>query len=468
LSTGRRIYSVIRDTMTGDRMTDWLWQSAGDLGRGIGTGQIDPVDLAHAYLEAAKAHEYGPRIYVRLTPDRALAEAEAARARAKHGVRRGLLDGVPISWKDLFDTAGIVTEAGSMLLQDRVPGADADVLARATRAGTVCLGKTHMSELAFAGLGLNPAYGGNTDPEPGTPPNVNDPALVPGGSSSGAAASVAFGLAPAGIGSDTGGSVRVPAAYNDLVGLKTTHGRLSLKGVVPLAESFDTVGPLCRSVEDCAELLAIMEGGKPADLRAATLKGARFLILDTYAADVRETPGAAFVSAVDRLATAGAKIEHGTIAGIEEAMGLSPVLFSSEAYGTWKDVIEAAPDKMFARILDRFRGGADFDAPTYVAAWQRLRALRGQWQAQTAAYDAVLLPTVANLPADMARLMSDPEYYVAENLLTLRNTRVGNLMGLCGLTLPTGVPSCGIMMLAAPMADEHLLRLGKAAEVALA
>ena len=449
-------------------MGDWLWQSASDLGRGIGAGQIDPVELTEAYLQAASAHEHGPRIYARLTPDRARAEAEAARVRAKNGVRRGLLDGVPISWKDLFDTAGVVTEAGSMLLEGRVPDTDAEVLQRATRAGLVCLGKTHMSELAFAGLGMNPAYGGNTDPKPGTPPNVNDPDCAPGGSSSGAAASVAFGLAPAGIGSDTGGSVRVPAAWNDLVGLKTTHGRLSLQGVVPLAESFDTVGPLCRTVEDCAELLAVMEGGKPADLRGATLQGARFLILEPYASDVREAPGAAFTAAVDRLSRAGATIETGTVSCIAEAMDLSPVLFATEGYGTWRDVIEAAPHKMFARILDRFRGGADFSAPDYVAGWRRLRALRQVWLAETAGYDAVLLPTVANLPPALDRLMSDADYYVAENLLTLRNTRVGNLMGLCGLTLPTGTPSCGLMMLAAPGADERLLRLGRAAEAALA
>ncbi|BDW84090.1 amidase [Roseicyclus marinus] len=449
-------------------MSDWLWQSASDLGRAIGAGRIDPVDLAETYLEAARGHEYGPRIYARLTPDRARAEAMAARDRAKNGTRRGLLDGVPISWKDLFDTAGVVTEAGSMLLEGRVPDTDAEVLQRATRAGLTCLGKTHMSELAFAGLGMNPAYGGNTDPEPGTPPNVNDPALAPGGSSSGAAASVAFGLAPAGIGSDTGGSVRVPAAWNDLVGLKTTHGRLSLQGVVPLAESFDTIGPLCRSVEDCAELLAVMEGGKAADLRGASLQGTRFLILEPYASDVREAPGKGYSDAVARLARAGAEITTGTVSGIAEAMDLSPVLFATEGYGTWREVIEAAPDKMYVRIRDRFRGGAAFSAPDYVAAWRRLRVLRQVWAAETAHYDAVLLPTVPNLPPPIDRLMADADFYVSENLLTLRNTRVGNLMGLCGLTLPTGVPSCGVMMLAAPGADERLLRLGAAAEAALA
>ena len=449
-------------------MSDWLRQSASDLGRGIAAGKIDPVALTETYLAAGAAHPFGPRIYVRMTPERALAEAESARQRAKAGLRRGLLDGVPISWKDLFDTAGIVTEAGSMLLEGRVPEADAAVLQRATQAGTVCLGKTHMSELAFAGLGVNPAYGGNTDPKPGTPPNLHDPALAPGGSSSGAAASVAFGLAAAGIGSDTGGSVRVPAAWNDLVGLKTTHGRLSLQGVVPLAESFDTIGPLCRTVEDCAQLLAVMEGGKPADLRGATLQGRRFLVLEPYSSDVREGPGAAFSAAVARLAKAGARIETGTVAGIEEAMALSPVLFATEGYGTWRDVIEAAPEKMYSRILERFRGGQAFSAPDYVAAWRRLHVLRALWARETAGFDAVLLPTVPNLPPDVDRLMQDPDFYVTENLITLRNTRVGNLMGLCGLTLPTGVPSCGLMMLGAAMGDERLLRLWAAAEAVLA
>ena len=449
-------------------MSDWLRQSASDLGRGIAAGKIDPVALTETYLAAGAAHPFGPRIYVRMTPERALAEAESARQRAKAGLRRGLLDGVPISWKDLFDTAGIVTEAGSMLLEGRVPEADAAVLQRATQAGTVCLGKTHMSELAFAGLGVNPAYGGNTDPKPGTPPNLHDPALAPGGSSSGAAASVAFGLAAAGIGSDTGGSVRVPAAWNDLVGLKTTHGRLSLQGVVPLAESFDTIGPLCRTVEDCPQLLAVMEGGKPADLRGATLQGRRFLVLEPYSSDVREGPGAAFSAAVARLAKAGARIETGTVAGIEEAMALSPVLFATEGYGTWRDVIEAAPEKMYSRILERFRGGQAFSAPDYVAAWRRLHVLRALWARETAGFDAVLLPTVPNLPPDVHRLMQDPDFYVNENLITLRNTRVGNLMGLCGLTLPTGLPSCGLMMLGAAMGDERLLRLGAAAEAVLA
>ena len=438
------------------------WQSLGvaELGRAIGSGTVDAVDLTDAYLAAIDDHPHRDRIFSAVTQGRARAEARAAAMRAKKGVRRGLLDGVPVSWKDLFDSAGVETAAGSDLLKGRIPQGDAEVLANATRAGMVCLGKTHMSELAFSGVGVNPVTA--------TPPNIHDPDLVPGGSSSGAAASIAWGLAPAGIGSDTGGSVRIPAAFNDLVGLKTTSGRVSLKGVVPLCARFDTVGPLARTVEDCAHLLAVMEGGRPADLRGATLAGKRFLVLEAYSADVRAEPGAGFASALDRMGQAGAEITHGAVQGVDEAMDLSPILFTAEAYGTWKDVIEAAPEKMFGRVLDRFRSGAGFSAPDYVAAWQRLDALRQSWLAQTAGYDAVLLPTAPILPPDAARLMTDDDYYVTENLLALRNTRVGNLMGLCGLTLPTGVPATGLMALGHPGAEEHLLRIGAAIEAALA
>jgi aspartyl-tRNA(Asn)/glutamyl-tRNA(Gln) amidotransferase subunit A len=447
-------------------MESWLWQTACDLGRGIGNGQIDPVSLTEAYLDASRDHEHRDRIYTLLTPERAMGEAMAARERARNGVRRGLLDGVPISWKDLFDSAGTVTEAGSRLLEGRVPHADAEVLARATRAGLVCLGKTHMSELAFSGLGLNPAYRGT--PEGATPPNVNGGNGVPGGSSSGAAASVAFGLASAGIGSDTGGSVRIPAAFNDLVGLKTTHGRLSNAGVVPLVDSLDTVGPLCRSVEDCAALLSVMDGSAMPDLAGVSLQGARLLVLENYTDDARDAPGAAFASACERLSASGAVIDHATLGQPTEAIDLAAILVPGEAYGIWRETIEAAPDKMFDRVRERFRAGGDVSAPDFVAAQRRLNEVRRDWMAATASYDAVILPSVACMPADIDRLMSDPDYYVSENLLTLRNARIGNMLGLCGLTLPTGVPSTGIMFLAPPMAEERLLRLGAAAEAALA
>ncbi|MEC7299446.1 MAG: amidase family protein, partial [Pseudomonadota bacterium] len=380
--------------------------------------------------------------------------------RARAGTRKSPLDGVPVSWKDLFDTAGIATEAGSALLEGRVPDRDAHVLEVASAHGLVCLGKTHLSELAFSGLGLNPM----TE----TPPNVHNADWVPGGSSSGAAASVAFGLAAAAIGSDTGGSVRIPAAWNDLVGLKTTSGRLSLEGAVPLCTSFDTVGPLCRSVEDATLLLSVLEGSKPVDLRGASLKGLRIGALQTAVLDdIRDAPLAGYDAAVEKLRAAGAEVVPFDAPEVTDALAQSSV-YAAEAYGLWKDVIEAAPEKMFDQILGRFRSGGEMSAPDFVAAWTVLKAARKAWDARVAGFDAVIAPTAPILPPDRDRLMTDQDYYVTENLLALRNTRVGNVLGLSALTLPTGTPACGLMLMGRPMGEEALVRIGIAAERALA
>ena len=433
----------------------WLWQSAADLGRGIAAGKINPVELTEAFLDAIATHPDGGRVYARTTPRRARTMAMASAGRAKLGTRFGLLDGVPLSWKDLFDAAGAPCEAGSALLAGRVPDADAQVLQTATAQGLVCLGKTHMTELAFSGLGLNPVTA--------TPPNRNIPGAVPGGSSSGAA-----GLAPAAIGSDTGGSVRIPAAWNDLVGLKTTAGRLSLKGVVPLCARFDTVGPLARTVEDCAHLLGVLEGSLGPDLSSVSLSGVRLAMLDTVALDdLRAEPAAGFEDATLRLSRAGATITRLKLPLVASAMALSGLLFTPEAYATWGKLIETAPEKMFPPVLERFRSGATVSAADYIAGWQQLDTLRLHYLAETAAFDAVILPTSAILPPDADRLLTDKAYFAAENLLALRNTRIGNLFGLCVLTLPTGQPSCGISLMMGPGLEERLLRLGTAAERAL-
>ncbi|ATG48199.1 amidase [Celeribacter ethanolicus] len=441
-------------------MVEYTEMSMSDLGRAIGTGDVDPRDLAAAFLDMAKAHPFADRIYARMMEGRAMAEAEAAYGRARDGVRRGLLDGVPVSWKDLFDTAGVATEAGSALLKDRVPLRDAEVLRRASNAGLVALGKTHMSELAFSGLGLNPVTA--------TTPCVNDHAAVSGGSSSGAAGSVAFGLAPGAIGSDTGGSVRIPSAWNDLVGLKTTAGRIPLEGVVPLAAAFDTIGPLVKTVEDAAEVLAILDGSPAPDLKGATLKGKRLLVLENVVFDdIRDAPLDAFEASVQKFREAGAEVTRAEVPAVTEAMDLSGILFTTEAYAEWREVIEANPDVMYPRILERFRAGGAFNGADFVAGWKKLAHLRADYLKATAGYDAVILPTAPILPPNAERLMTDAEYYVTENLLALRNTRVGNLMGLTALTLPTGVPSCGVILQTPPMSEARLLRLGKAAETAL-
>ncbi len=444
-------------------MQHWLTMSLCDLGRGIEAGEIDPVALTQTYLDAIQAHALRDRIYSDVTAERAMAEAEAAGERARQGRRRSLVDGVPISWKDLFDTAGSPTEAGTQLLKGRVPDQDARVLQNAESAGLVCLGKTHMSELAFSGLGYNP--------KTATPPCVNDEGAVPGGSSSGAAASVAFGLAAGAIGSDTGGSVRIPSAWNDLVGLKTTVGRLSLEGVVPLCLEFDTIGPLTRSVEDAAALFAAMEARKAPDLRGAQLEGRRFAVLTSVVQDdLRPAPKAAFESAIDRLQAAGARIDYVEVpdlGGENGAMAGAGPLFPGEAYGLWRDVIEANPEAMYDEIRERFRLGQTYSAADYSAAWARIRAIRAKFDEVAAPYDALLAPTSAILPPNLDRLLTDSEYYKTENLLALRNTRVGNLMGICALSLPTGVPSCGIMLMGKRDCEEALLRVGMAAEEAL-
>ena len=441
-------------------MDDWLRMSAGDLGRGIEAGEIDPVALAEAFLAAMDSDGLTPRIYARTTPERARAEAQAAAERAKLGLRRSPLDGVPVSWKDLFDTAGVGTESGTALLKGRVPDRDAEVLRTATAQGLVCLGKTHQTELAFSGIGLNPVTA--------SPPCVNDADAVSGGSSSGAATSVAFGLAAAAVGSDTGGSVRVPAAWNDLVGLKTTSGRLSLDGVVPLAPRFDTVGPLTRTVEDAALMLAALDGGRPADLAGASLKGVRLLALQTIALDdVRPDVRAGFDAALAGLEAAGATVEPREVPLVADAMALSAVLFDTEAWGTWGAVIENSPEVMFPPVRDRFMGGKVHSGADFVRGWRTLDRLRAEWTATVAGYDAVVLPSCAILPPNMARLQSDAAFFKAENLLTLRNTRIGNLLGGCALSLPTAAPSVGVMFMGAPMAEERLLRLGAAAEAAL-
>ncbi len=439
---------------------EWLWMSAGELGRGIGRREIDPVMLTTAYLDAIETHPLSKRIFARMTADRALCEAKAASERAASGRRRSILDGVPVSWKDLFDTAGIATEAGSSLLKGRIPERDAAVIRNASASGLVCLGKTHMSELAFSGLGHNPVTA--------TPPSINDKDAVAGGSSSGAAASVAHGLSACGIGSDTGGSVRIPSVWNDLVGLKTTPGRLSSEGVVPLCPNFDTVGPLCRTVEDATFVLAALEGSASPDLTGTSLHNVRLMALQTVAMDdLGPQSKAGFDHALVRLQDSGATVTPLEVPAVTEAMDLASLLFTSEAYGIWKDRIEATPERMFGEILARFRIGREHSAADYVAGWQSLRHIRNEWHEATNGFDAVILPTAPNLPPKIDRLTEDSVYFMNENLLALRNTRIGNLMGVPALTLPTGIPSTGLMLMVPPMQEERLLRIGSAAEAVL-
>jgi aspartyl-tRNA(Asn)/glutamyl-tRNA(Gln) amidotransferase subunit A len=311
-----------------------------------------------------------------------------------------------------------------------------------------------MSELAFSGLGYNPVTA--------TSPCVNDHDAVAGGSSSGAAASVAFGLAAAAIGSDTGGSVRIPAVWNDLVGLKTTHGAISMKGAVPLCQRFDTVGPLCQSVEDAAALFDVLGGGG-VDLAHASLEGVRFGALQTVVIDdLEDAPRAAYEHAVEAIKQSGAVVEPFTFPALDDAFAIAGPLFTAEAYGTWGEVIEASPDTMFAQVRERFRAGKSVAASDFVAGWQKLDRIRQEYASQAARFDGVLLPTAPIMPPNLARLTVEPEYFVEANLMALRNTRVANLLGLCSVTVPASHKSTGLTVNCLPMQDPKALRLAAA------
>ena len=434
--------------------------TAAELGRLIASGKLDPVELASETLDAINTHPERKRIYTVISDERAMAEAEDSRKRQKTGTLASPLDGVPISWKDLFDTAGIATEAGTPLLKGRIPQEDCLAIARATTAGLVCTGKTHTSELAFSGLGINP----NAQ----TAPNIHGDSLAPGGSSSGAAASVANDLVPIGIGSDTGGSVRIPSAWNDLVGLKTTSGLIPNDGVIALCPGFDTAGPLCRSVEDAWLMTAILAGLEPVMPEAKPLSECRFLVNRTIVLDgLDEKTERGFKSAIEKLASAGVKIDYGDIDQYEEILPLGPVLFPYEAWQSWGKEITDNPGVVFEPVENRFLSGKHLTREEYQHAWEKMETLRKAYNERVAGYDAVLSPTVCITPPDKEKLLGDIDLFQKTNLLALRNTRFGNMFGLCALTIPTGEPSVGIMLGSTPFTEKNLVSVGISVENAL-
>ena len=455
----------------------WHRMTALALGNGIAGGHIDPVALTEHFLERMADGDGDRVVYLAATPARARAEAEAARDRAKDGRRLGPLDGVPMSWKDLFDSAGTATTAASPIFAHRVPEVDATLLARASRAGMVCLGKTNLTEFAFSGLGINPHYG--------TPANAYDAtvARVPGGSSSGAAVSVARGLAPAAIGSDTGGSVRIPAAFNGLVGLKTTAGLLPLGGVIPLAASLDTAGPLTRDVADANAVFAVLAGRRAADLGAATLRGARLLVPENVVWNHIEAGNERAVRrAIDRLAAAGAEVvtaEVPELTAVQDLFAKEGPLVAAEAYARWKDLVNRQPDKIYHNVLKRFWAGSEMTAASFEALRRGLDTLSVRFHQRLAGYSAMVAPTTLIAPPPIADLEADDDAYMAANGGALHNTTLGNVLKVCAVTLPCGGTASGgannetdlpvgLMLHGRPFTEAALLRLAQACETALA
>ncbi|MEM9221815.1 MAG: amidase [Pseudomonadota bacterium] len=412
--------------------------SVAALSRAYLTGAADPVAVTETCLSRIEAAS-DAAIFLKATPERARREAAASAARWKAGRPASPVDGVPIAYKDLFNLAGEVTTAGSALLRHSPPAeADAPVVAQLTAGGMVTLGKVNLTEFAYSGLGLNPHFGTCANPfDPQTP-------RIPGGSSSGSAVAVAAKLAPVALGSDTGGSVRVPAAFNGLVGHKSSEGRIDKTGVFPLSATLDTVGPLCRTVEDAVLLDAAMRGAE-ATVRRANLADLRFVVCETlFFEDIEDAVADAVEAAVKRLEQAGAKVERRAMPEVAQAASLAAELgtiVSAEAYTYHQDIIDS-PDveEVDGRVVARIIRGKAMTATDLI----KLQSARPRLMASVAAAldgALVLCPTVAHVAPEIAPLDADPEFYNTINLKTLRNTTIGNYLNWPGVALPAASPS---------------------------
>ena len=451
-------------------MTEWHEMTALALGAGVAAGEIDPVTLAEHFFDRIEAADPDRRTFVSLTRERAYSEAMAARRRAAAGMLLSPLDGVPIGWKDLFDTAGHPTEGASALFRGRVPDRDAEPLRRAVAAGLVCLGKTNLPDLAYSGLGVNPNSG-----TPVNPHSAEGDPRVPGGSSAGAGTSVASGLAPAGIGSDTGGSVRIPAAFNGVTGLKTTWGAISLEGAIPLAPSLDTVGPLTRDVADANALFSVLSGQpmadlggvRPSDLRLLWARGHDEAELEPGVADAIET-------AVEALRKAGATVDEKRLDSFEAVDDLvsdhgNPITL--EGWALWGETVEAHPDKLYRPIRERISAGKDATAVDAEIMRRRFPDLARVWRREAAAHDAVIMATTPVVAPRISLVATDADAHDRYALLSSFNTRRINYLGLCALSLPCGWSEglpVGLMAVGAGHAEGALLRTGKAIETVCA
>jgi len=433
----------------------------------VQSGQSDPVALAEDTLTRIESHS-DQAIFVGLMRERATREAEAASARIKAGRSLGLLDGLPVAWKDLFDLAGSVTTAGSMILKDSPPAAaDAAVVAALSGAGMVSVGRTNMSEFAFSGLGINPHYGTPRNPAPA------DVHRIPGGSSSGSAAAVAAGLVPLAIGTDTGGSVRIPAAMTGIVGYKATRGRYAMRGVFPLAESLDSLGPLCHTVQDAVWADAAMHGLTAPVIRRAEIADLSIVVPETIVFDEAEPEVVtAFEQAIKRLEAAGAKIRRQafpSFSKIFELMARHGALVNAEAYALHRDRLAGAEAaRMDRRVVARTRLGEKITVSDYIALLAARDRLIHETLESLKAGELIAHPTVPHVAPPVDPLLADDDLFFKVNARTLRNTSIGNFLDFCGVSIPCGTGAAGMpvgFLLSAPHhQDDRLLSAALAAE----
>lgn len=413
------------------------------------------------------AGEQGARTFTQRYPDSALEAAQAADARAARGLSLGPLDGRIVTIKDLFDVAGQVTTAGSQLLQSQARATDdAAVVQRVRAAGGVVLGKTNMTEFAFSGIGINPHYG--------TPGNGHDAERIPGGSSSGAGVAVARGWCDMAIGSDTGGSVRIPAALNGVVGFKPSQQRVSRDGAFPLSFTLDCIGPLARSVQACADADAIFSGTAAAPLPACKLQQLRIAVprglLFTETEDVVLQ---AVEKALAQLRTAGASVQDVAWDDLliqPFSLQEKGTLVAAEAAHIHREHLQSHADQFDPLVHARIHRGMQMDAATYVGIQQARNALLPQLDARMAEWDVLLLPTVA-FTAPRIDALANEAAFTQANSLILRNTSVFNFYDLPALSLPlpraAGELPIGLMVVGSRHADRPLLAMGAAIETIL-
>ena len=422
---------------------------------------------ARALLEAsiaAAAHE--PLAFMTLHHDAARAAADAQDALRRAGRSPGRYAGIPVTVKDLLDEAGRVTRAGSVALDDAEPATqDAPVVARLQAAGLVVMGRTNMVEFAFSGLGVNPHFG--------TPTSPWDRATgrLPGGSSSGAAVAAADGAGFGGLGSDTGGSCRIPAALCGVVGYKPTARRVPLAGAYPLSASLDSIGPIARSVACCQALDGIIADA-PARHPALPLAGLRLAVLRNYVeAEMEDAVANAYATALSRLAAAGAILTDLRLAELEALPALNATggFAASEAWAWHRDLIERQGDRYDPAILARIRRGAAMTAENYISLLRARQNLIAAVAPQTALFDAVLTPTCPLAPPAIAAVAEIGEYNRI-NALLLRNPAVWNFLDRCSISLPCQVPGeapVGLMLAGEHGGDGRLFAVARAVEAAL-
>ena len=439
--------------------------TASELGRAFASGTSNPVEALEHYLAKAQATEH---VFITLTTERARAEAAASAERWRQGKPRSVLDGVPVAWKDLFDVRGTVTSAGAAVFTGHAPAHhDAKLVTLAEQAGLVCLGKTNLVEFAYSGIGLNPHFG--------TPRNPHDAkvARVPGGSSSGSAVAVAAGAAPVAIGTDTAGSIRVPAAFNGLVGFKSSGRRYPQDGVFPLSRTLDSLGPLARSVEDCIALDAIFSGRSEPEIAPADLAAQRFVVDEGVLHDARVEPGvrANLEAAVDALRRTGARVEHRRVEALHEVLGLIERLgwLAAPEALVVHEALLASPDaeRLDPRVRKRLDLARAFPASDYIKLlWARERLMAHVRQELDGA--VVVLPTVAHVAPELAPLERDMDLFFKVNFATLRLTMVGSFLDMPGVALPTGHDAAGLptsFLLSVPSGeDARVLAIARAVE----